>query len=95
MRLTTDEADEVADEFGKAREFAQDFMRSRRGNRWRRWNGLTLTIFEQPKGSGWFGWCIADEHGPRFSERLWDNTDEATDDLWNQLPRRRTCWQKP
>ena len=72
--------------------FKAGFERSRKGNLWCKWEGLTLTIFgggtsndrvfgRSPPG---FGWCIADDE-TRFSSERYATEDEAMNALWNEL----------
>jgi hypothetical protein len=37
--------------------FEASFRQSRRGNLWRTWEGLTLTVFARDDGR--YGWCVA------------------------------------
>lgn len=60
-----------------------EWMESKRGNRWRKYNGQTLTIFEYRNGS--FGWCIADENGPRFSKTSYDTIHRALRAMRDEL----------
>jgi len=56
-------------------EFESGFMRSRRGNLWRQWEGMTLTVFER---HGCYRWCIARANGnARFSPCAFDYEEEA------------------
>jgi hypothetical protein len=63
--------------------FRRGFRRSRRGNLWRPWRGLTLTVFERRGG---FHWCIADGDGARFSPwDGWQDEEEAIRALWDEV----------
>jgi hypothetical protein len=55
--------------------FEAGFGRSRRGNLWRTWDGLTLTVFERPSGE--FEWCVAEGDSLRFSSGGWASEEEA------------------
>jgi hypothetical protein len=56
--------------------FQCGFRRSKKGNLWRNFEGdMTLTIFRR-RGDDTYGWCVADEQGPRFSRRGFE-TEEA------------------
>jgi hypothetical protein len=72
-----------AEQMARGREFVQGFQKSRRGNLWRRWNGVTLTVYQQ--GSGYYGFCIASEEGPQFSARSYETEAECLDALWVAL----------
>jgi hypothetical protein len=64
--------------------FQSGFRRSRRGNLWRIWEGVTLTIFAR---GGSYRWSIAAGEGqpPRFA-RVRSATEEAAmADLWQTL----------
>jgi hypothetical protein len=57
-KLTTTHKDYDLPAFAEARaEFEAGFRRSRRGNLWRTWEGLTLTVFARDDGR--YAWCIA------------------------------------
>jgi Resolvase, N terminal domain len=43
--------------------FRGGFRRSRKGNLWRVWAGLTATVFRRPDG---YAWCVAGPAGPRL-----------------------------
>jgi hypothetical protein len=63
--------------------FRKGFQRSRRGNLWRTWRGLTVTVFGR---RGAFHWCISDEGGPRWSPwRGWADEEDAVRAAWNEL----------
>jgi hypothetical protein len=62
--------------------FEAGFKRSQKGNLWRLWEQLTLSVYRDPV-SGGYGWSIRDgETGPRFSKQRWDTEAEALLDLW-------------
>lgn len=63
------------------RDFRDGFKRSKRGNLWRNFRGLTLTVFRRA-GDNWFAWSIADEEGPRYSPHAWETEEEAIGALW-------------
>lgn len=56
-----------------------NWQRSKRGNLWRHWNGITLTIFSRSDNS--FGWSWADEERPRFSSNGYADEAAAIDGL--------------
>ena len=55
LNTTTQEDDSVLTTLRA--EFKAGFRRSRRGNLWRTWEGLTLTVFGRADGR--YRWCIA------------------------------------
>jgi hypothetical protein len=55
------------------------FARSRKGNLWRRYRDLTLTVFQRKDET--YAWCIAHGDRPRFSPRSCDTEEDALDDL--------------
>jgi hypothetical protein len=64
--------------------FEACFRRSKRGNLWRKWEGLSVTVFRRP-GGGWYGWSIANEDGPRFSPGGYPDEERALEALWDAL----------
>jgi hypothetical protein len=64
--------------------FLRGFRESRRGNLWRKFDELTLTVFER---DGRFSWCISSgEDNTRFSRwRGFEGEEEAMEDLWEQV----------
>jgi hypothetical protein len=65
-------------------EFENGFQRSRRGNLWRHYDGLTVTVFERREGR--YGWCIvADEDEKRFSQTGYESESEAIRALGYEL----------
>ncbi len=65
------------------------WRRSHRGNLWTTADEgrLTLTVFERPKGSGWYAFCIADADGPLFSERSYPCEADAVEGCLAELAR--------
>jgi hypothetical protein len=63
-------------------EFRNGLKRSSKGNLWRTWAGVTVTVF---RGEDGFRFCIADGAGPRWSEGAWLEEDEAVRALWVEL----------
>ena len=59
------------------------WKRSRKGNLWRNWRGVTLTIYG--RSDGWYGWVIADEDGPRYSPSGYETEAECMDALGSEL----------
>ncbi len=51
------------------------WRRSNKGNVWREWDGVTITIFRRQDGR--WGWCIADEDGPRYSTGGYETQADA------------------
>lgn len=65
-------------------EFESGFRRSRRGNLWRTYDGVTVTIFRREGGS--FGWCIAvADDDKRFSSFAYETEEEAMESLWREF----------
>jgi hypothetical protein len=68
--------------------FRAGFLRSRRGNRWRRWetaNGeeLTVTVFQR---GGGYAYCVAGPGGgTRFSPGDFPTEEDALEALWREL----------
>jgi len=60
-----------------------EWRRSRRGNLWRVWEGMTLTVFARK--DGFYGWCIADDKGTRFSSAGYPTEGEALEALAAQV----------
>ena len=77
--IDADEVDLIEAAFTR---FAEGFRRSKRGNIWCEWDGLTLTVFPRSQG---FCWCIADSEGPQFSRRRYETEGEAMESLWSEL----------
>jgi hypothetical protein len=50
------------------------WRRSRKGNLWRKLEGVTLTVF---RCEGGWRYCVADAAGPRYGERVYDGEEEA------------------
>jgi len=66
-------------------DFESGFQRSKRGNLWRNYAGVTVTIFQR-KGDGFFAWCIADSGGTkRFSSGGYESEESALSALWCEL----------
>lgn len=68
--------------------FKAGFRRSIRGNLWRNWSEVqvdgrkvvvTLTIYAN--GWGRYGFCVANEAGPRFSGACYETEEEALEAL--------------
>jgi hypothetical protein len=60
------------------------WRRSAKGNLWRNWEGLTVSIFRRT-GDDLFGWCIADGDGRRFSPGGYETEDDALSGLHDAL----------
>jgi hypothetical protein len=52
------------------------WKRSSRGNLWRKFLGVTVTIFRD-KESGEYKWCISDSDGPRYSHESFESEQDA------------------
>jgi hypothetical protein len=59
------------------------WRRSKRGNLWRLWGGLTVTVFE--RDDGYWGWCIADDEGQRYSRTGFEEAAHAMTALGEAL----------
>src|SRR5262245_39961852 len=70
--------------FEKARrDFAESFERSAKGNLWRTWDGMTVTVFKR-KDDRW-AWCITDDRTRRFSPGGYDDEHYAISALATEL----------
>lgn len=79
---TRDSSSEAA--WAEREEFEQGFKRSKRGNLWRNWEGMTLTVFARDDGR--FGWCIVDAEGDkRFSRGSYESEEDAVGGLAGEL----------
>ena len=56
---------------------------SAKGNRWRHWEGMTLTLFRRE--DDYFGWCIVDSERKRFSPCGYGEEEEAMYALMDEL----------
>src|SRR5262249_1457315 len=63
--------------------FEREFMRSRKGNLWRRLDDLHLSVFRHPDGK--YRWSIADEDGPHFGIVPYRTEGEALEAVWEHL----------
>ena len=61
------------------------WQRSKRGNLWRTWEGLTLSIFRRRGVDDLYGWSIADEDGVRYSRESFDSEDDAMTAICDEL----------
>jgi hypothetical protein len=50
------------------------WRRSQRGNLWREWDEMTVTIFQR---KGRYCWCINDGEETRFSRKGYETEDDA------------------
>jgi hypothetical protein len=57
-----------------------DWEVSTKGNKWRKWGGITLTLFWDHRHQG-YSWCIADEDGVRYSDGTFISELAALEDL--------------
>jgi hypothetical protein len=80
------EAAAAAEERSHARirfeEFRRGFRLSAKGNPWRKWEGRTVTVFENKRG---WGYCISDGGAPRWSPRSYGSGEEAMHELARAL----------
>jgi hypothetical protein len=63
-------------------DFCEGFRSSRKGNMWRDWQGMTLTIFQARHGK--WTWCIADGNGRRWGRKC-DSQESAMSDLFIEV----------
>jgi hypothetical protein len=55
--------------------FTSGFKRSMKGNLWREFKGVTITVFSKDDG---YAWCIAAGQGKRtFSDGTFDTEEQA------------------
>ncbi len=59
-----------------------DWRRSKRGNLWTDWQGMTLCVFRRGEG---FRWSIASPGGVQFSHEQCSSEDDAKQSLCEQL----------
>lgn len=64
-------------------ESSSAWRRSRKGNCWRTWEGMTLTIFK--RDDGFFGWCVASADDRRFSSGGYELEGDAMSALGSEL----------
>jgi hypothetical protein len=57
---------------------ASGWSRSRKGNLWRKWDGMTVSIF--PRRGG-FAWSITEDDSPQYSPSQHETEEDALDDL--------------
>ena len=72
--LTDADLDEMENE-AALDEFEMEFKRSRKGNKWRNFEGTTVSVFQ--RNDGFYGWSIADTEGVRYSNGGYDDKDDA------------------
>jgi hypothetical protein len=65
-------------------QFEAGFRRSRKGNLWRNYRGLTVTIFQR-SGDGYYAWSIADGEEVRYSSSAFETEEETIDALFEEL----------
>lgn len=63
-------------------QFVQGFRRSRKGNLWRDWDGVTCTVFAR---MGRYVWCVADEAEVTYSRERFETEEEALWDLASEM----------
>ena len=64
--------------------FRDGFCRSRKGNLWRDFEGVTVTIFARDDGLG-YGYCIANYKGKRYSQTPYTTEDQVMRALEREL----------
>ena len=74
---------EMEEVLAEQREFAAGFKRSRKGNLWHNYDGMTLTVFR--RDDGWYAWCIADSEETRFSRGAYEEEGDAIFDLGKEV----------
>ena len=75
---------EFAARLAERTEFESGFRRSQKGNLWRHFEGMTLTIFGREDER--FGWCIVDvEGGKRFSCGSYETEEAVLGSLADEL----------
>jgi hypothetical protein len=74
---------ELAEYLARRDEFERGFRRSRKGNLWRHFEGMTLTVFG--RDDGFYGWCIAGPDGTRFSSGGFEEEADAIGSLAGEL----------
>ncbi len=60
-----------------------EWKRSKKGNLWRHYEGLTVTVF--CRADGLYGWSVADSDDVRYSRRVCESEDAAMDALGEEL----------
>ena len=61
----------------------RQWKQSVKGNWWRQWQGLTLTVYLNKFGR--WQHCVADPDGPHWSPNAYDSEDEAMESLFYEL----------
>jgi hypothetical protein len=65
-------------------DFLRGFGRSRKGNLWRKWDGVTLTVFLRTQGG--YAWCVSGGgDSTRFSPGTFDGEGDALRDLYREV----------
>ena len=67
------------------------WKRSKKGNLWRTYAGLTLSIF---RVRGGWAWCVADRRGPRYGRVVFSTLRQALHGLAAELVRRGLMTRK-
>lgn len=82
---TTIRDPEIESAIAERDEFADiaEWQRSKKGNLWRHFDGMTVTIYH--RNDDFFGWCVADEYGTRFSRGGYETEIDAMDALAAEL----------
>jgi hypothetical protein len=67
-------------------DFRFDFVRSKRGNLWREWNGYRVVVFEKSNAPGKYSWLIAsDDGGTTFSRFDYPDEDSAVEGFYRHV----------
>lgn len=74
--------DALVDEYFRDN-FRGGFCRSRKGNLWRDYQGVTVTVFA--RDDGFWGYCIASGERKRYSQTPYENEEGAMAALTAQL----------
>jgi hypothetical protein len=65
-------------------EFEAGFKRSKKGNLWREFHGLIVTVF-RAKDTERFRWSISDPEGVRFSDCSYESESDALSAVESEL----------
>lgn len=65
------------------KKFRETFDYSKRGNLWRKWNDLILTIFTDNWGR--YSWCASNDGGKSYSQRKYNSEEDALRSLANAM----------
>lgn len=65
------------------KKFRETFDYSKKGNLWRKWGDLVLTIFTDDWGR--YSWCAATDEGKSYSQRKYNSEEDALQSLANAV----------